>query len=164
MFRHFRRFTRSKELHWQNSNPRTSWVVTLMIHLLVAAGVAIAGGHAIAAEPPLAALSDAGASGADVLPERARQFVADTCGRCHNPKRNIAHLDLTHLAYDPDDRGNLALWVKVHDRVSAGEMPPEDAPQPEAEARKGFVGELAQTFIKSERRQMNGEGRRFSGG
>src|SRR5690348_5935926 len=103
--------------------------------------------------------TDAAKPVAQAIPQTARQFITASCTRCHNPERNKGRLDLTNLAYDPEDRGNFALWVKVHDRVSAGEMPPEDAKQPDPANRRAFVASLAQTFIASERRQMAGEGR-----
>ena len=91
--------------------------------------------------------------------QSARTFITDTCTRCHNATKRTARLDLSSMAYDPDDRGNFALWVKVHDRVAAGEMPPEEAKQPDPANRKAFVASLADTFIASEKRQMAGEGR-----
>ena len=33
-------------------------------------------------------------------------------------------LDLTSIKYSPENPDNFLLWVKVHDRVQAGEMPP----------------------------------------
>src|SRR5947209_693447 len=138
MFRYFRRFAT-----W-------SRLAALTILPLCTSGIAIAGENDVVAES---------SASTEVVPETARQFVAETCTHCHNAKRNTANLNLTSLAYDPDDRGSFALWVKVHDRVSAGEMPPEDAKQPEPGTREAFVSQLAQTFIKSESRQMAGEGR-----
>src|SRR3954468_19862133 len=52
--------------------------------------------------------------------ESARTFITGACTRCHNETKKTARLDLSSLAYDPEDRGNFALWVKVHDRVAAG--------------------------------------------
>jgi hypothetical protein len=95
----------------------------------------------------------------EAVSEAARTFVSDTCVRCHNSVKKTARLDLTTLAYDPEDRGNFALWVKVHDRAASGEMPPEEARQPDPAKRKAFVADLADTFIASEKRQMGGEGR-----
>jgi hypothetical protein len=96
---------------------------------------------------------------AEAVPDDARTFISDTCARCHNGVKKVGRLDLTTLAYDPEDRGNFAIWVKIHDRVAAGEMPPEEAKQPDPAKRGAFVAELAGTFIASEKRQMAGEGR-----
>lgn len=89
----------------------------------------------------------------------AKNFVSDNCIRCHNDVKKTARLDLKSLAYDPEDRGNFALWVKIHDRVAAGEMPPEESKQPDPTKRAAFVASLADTFVASENRQMAGEGR-----
>ncbi len=96
---------------------------------------------------------------AEAVPQVARTFIKETCARCHNSEKKMGRLDLTTLAYDAEDRGNFALWVKVHDRAAAGEMPPEDAKQPDPAKRKAFVANLAETFLASENRQMAGEGR-----
>src|SRR3954468_23288779 len=85
----------------------------------------------------------------DAVPDAARNLIADHCTRCHNDDRRKGNLDLTSLAYDPADAGNFALWVKIHDRVAAGEMPPEDAKQPERPKREAFVASLAGTFVAS---------------
>src|SRR5688500_14534467 len=95
----------------------------------------------------------------EVIPDAARAFVADHCIRCHNGDRKVANLDLTSPAYDPADAGNFALWVRVHDRVATGAMPPEGAKQPDAAKRGAFVAGLAETFVASERRLLAGEGR-----
>src|SRR4051794_28135366 len=63
---------------------------------------------------------------AEKVADVARTFISDTCVRCHNGVKKTAGLDLTSLSYEPDDRGNFALWVKIHDRVAAGDMPPPD--------------------------------------
>ena len=89
----------------------------------------------------------------------AKNFISDNCIRCHNDVKKTARLDLKSLAYDPEDPGNFALWVKIHDRVAAGEMPPEESKQPDPTKRAAFVASLADTFVASESRQMAGEGR-----
>jgi hypothetical protein len=49
---------------------------------------------------------------------------------CHSSSAPAARLDLTKLSYEPTNPDNFATWVKVHDRVSAGEMPPSPIPRP----------------------------------
>ena len=56
-------------------------------------------------------------------------------------------LDLTNLVFEPKDSTNLAAWVKVHDRVKAGEMPPKSQRRPDAARQKSFVEGLAQSVI-----------------
>ena len=86
-------------------------------------------------------------------------FVGDHCSSCHNAEDKKGRLDLTTLTFDPKDAANLAVWVKVHDRVAAGEMPPRSRPRPDAAGQKAFVGELAKSIVAAERGALAGEGR-----
>jgi hypothetical protein len=92
-----------------------------------------------------------------IAPDNA--FVGDHCTSCHNAEDKKGRLDLTTLTFDPKDAANLAVWVKVHDRVAAGEMPPKSRPRPDAAGRKAFVGELAKSIVAAERGALAGEGR-----
>src|SRR5579871_4016308 len=74
-------------------------------------------------------------------------FVGDYCTRCHNDVDKKGRLDLTRLAFDPNDPANLAVWIKVHDRVQAGEMPPSSRPRPDAARQKTFVDGVAQAIV-----------------
>ena len=60
-----------------------------------------------------------------VTPEGITAFTGKYCALCHNSSAKTAGLDLSTLSFDLTDAGNFAEWVKVHDRLSAGEMPPE---------------------------------------
>jgi hypothetical protein len=131
--------------------------------LLGALGLVITGGGVA---PTIAADNDRSPPPADgagqqveAVPDAARTFIDDHCTRCHNEDRKVGNLDLKSLAYDPADAGNFALWVKIHDRVAAGEMPPDDVKQPERSKREAFVAGLADTCLASERRRLAGEGR-----
>ena len=138
--------------------------LTLPVVLLLGAlGVVITGGDLA---PTIAADNDTSSPSADAagprveaVPGAARTFIADYCTRCHNDERKRGNLDLKSFTYDPADGGNFALWVKVHDRVAAGEMPPDDVKQPEGSERGAFAVGLADTLVASERRRLAGEGR-----
>ena len=86
------------------------------------------GGAALHAAPPPAAVV---------------AFVDKHCAACHNDVDKENGLDLTTLAYEPADGANFALWVKVHDRVQAGEMPPKKKARPEAADLEKFVQTMA---------------------
>ena len=65
-------------------------------------------------------------------------FLQKYCAPCHGSARQPqGGLDLTKLAFTPENADNFATWVKVHDRVSAGEMPPAGLPRPDANALVG---------------------------
>ena len=86
-------------------------------------------------------------------------FVEEYCTRCHNDVNKKGRLDLTGLAFDPSDPANLAVWIKVHDRVKAGEMPPRNRARPDATRQKAFVEGLARSIVAAERAALAGEGR-----
>ncbi len=63
------------------------------------------------------------------------RFVGRHCADCHQGDAAEAGLDLSSLPQDLSNADNFATWVKVFDRVAAGEMPPKDAePVPAAES------------------------------
>ena len=91
--------------------------------------------------------------------EPDKAFLSDHCTGCHDAESKKGRLDLTGLAFDPKDPANLAVWVRVHDRVAAGEMPPRSRPRPDAAAQKAFVERLAKSVAAAERAALAGEGR-----
>jgi hypothetical protein len=90
-------------------------------------------------------------------PDRA--FVEEYCASCHNDVDNKGRLDLTRLEFVPSDPANLAVWIKVHDRLKAGEMPPRNRARPDATRQKAFIQGLARSIVDGERAALAGEGR-----
>jgi hypothetical protein len=109
----------------------------------------------------LAVLTLSAARPADAAEPAAsnQAFVRDHCAGCHNAEDKKGRLDLTTLPFDPKDPTNLAVWIRVHDRVAAGEMPPRSRPRPVAAAQKAFVEGLAESIVAAERAALAGEGR-----
>lgn len=97
--------------------------------------------------------------GADPLVEHTQAFIDDHCASCHDDVEKKAGLDLTSLTFDPNDARNLAHWVKVHDRVLAGEMPPKKKRRPEQEELGAFSQSIASSVIAAERERNAREGR-----
>jgi hypothetical protein len=60
----------------------------------------------------------------DPLTEKSIAFFDEYCGECHYEDAN-GGLDLSLLTFAPDNRDNLATWVRLYDRVTSGEMPPK---------------------------------------
>ncbi len=110
---------------------------------------------AIAAFVQLATRSASG--GEPAPPDLA--FMHDYCTGCHNDVAKKGRLDLTHLSFDASDSANLGVWIKVHDRVQAGEMPPRSRARPDAARQRGFVDGLAQSIVAAEKAATGGEGR-----
>jgi len=90
----------------------------------------------------------------------ADAFTDQYCANCHNDEDKKGGLDLTSLAFNPDDPLNLARWVKVHDRLQAGEMPPKEKKhRPKAAELTAFVTALAGSLTTAEQGIATREGR-----
>ncbi|MBI3465209.1 MAG: DUF1587 domain-containing protein, partial [Planctomycetes bacterium] len=96
-----------------------------------------------------------GASSEEIVPA----FVRAHCADCHDAQTNEGRLDLTSQAFNLSQPDNFALWVKVHDRVEKGEMPPADAERPEANAAARFRATLAAALTDADRTRVIAEGR-----
>lgn len=51
--------------------------------------------------------------------------IEQSCIECHDSDTHKGGLDLTALKYDLSDSAERERWVRVHDRVEKGEMPPK---------------------------------------
>lgn len=51
--------------------------------------------------------------------------IEQSCAECHDADTKKGGLDLTKLSFDLSDRDARERWVRVHDRVEKGEMPPK---------------------------------------
>lgn len=89
----------------------------------------------------------------------ADAFLQKNCAACHNSATPAARLDLTKLVFDPANPDNFAIWVKLHDRVSAAEMPPAPLPRPAAESLAAFVNGLSGALTSYERTVAANRGR-----
>jgi hypothetical protein len=86
-------------------------------------------------------------------------FVRQNCALCHNSPTGPGRLDLTKLSFEPDNPENFAIWVKVHDRVAAGEMPPAGMPRPAAASLTQFVNGLDTALTSWEKKVATERGR-----
>src|SRR4051812_28727971 len=89
----------------------------------------------------------------------AEDFLDQNCAACHSGNTAKARLDVTKLGYEPGNPDNFATWVKVHDRVAAGEMPPAGMPRPSAGSAKQFVDGLAAALTSYEQTTAAERGR-----
>src|SRR5688572_21380190 len=69
----------------------------------------------------IAAALACGPAFADEGPSKASTaFFDEYCGECHYEDQS-GGLDLSALTFDPGNRDNFSTWVRVFDRVTAGE-------------------------------------------
>ncbi len=95
--------------------------------------------------------------GAPVFAEAdALNFTDRYCSGCHNEVDREGGLDLTTLAFAPGDAANFLTWVKVHDRVRAGEMPPREKKRPAPGDLAAFVSGLENSLVAQERTDLAG--------
>src|SRR3954470_18854541 len=73
----------------------------------------------------LALLTAPRASAAEPFEATLRPLAAAHCVDCHGPDVQKAGLRLDNLSADLRDPAVAATWVKVHDKLAAGEMPPK---------------------------------------
>ena len=93
-------------------------------------------------------------------PARRAAFVQTYCAGCHGGSEPEARLDLESLKLAPRDPDNFRTWVKVHDRLRAGEMPPKEVEdRPDPAAVEAFVAGLASSLRAAERDASAGQGR-----
>jgi mono/diheme cytochrome c family protein len=88
-----------------------------------------------------------------------QDFLEKRCYDCHDSETKKGNLDLTALPFYLDDPKNFAMWVKVHDRVREGEMPPKKKAQPEAAERDAFLKTIADPMTTADQTREAKEGR-----
>ncbi len=93
------------------------------------------------------------------LPQSATSFLDTHCIECHDADTKKGGLDLTALKFDLADAKNFSAWVKVHDRVQEGEMPPKKKARPTANATDNFLKSIAEPMIAADKSRATSEGR-----
>jgi len=78
-------------------------------------------------------------------------FFARYCVECHNESNPEATLDLISLPHDYAAAQHSRRWIKIHDRIASGEMPPREAQQPDAAQREAVLAALSQALLEAER-------------
>jgi hypothetical protein len=93
-----------------------------------------------------------------VLSQSAPPQIEQSCIECHDGETKKGGLDLTALKFDLIDHATRAQWIRIHDRVEKGEMPPEAEDLP-AEPRASLVESLAQSIHAVDRAEVLTHGR-----
>jgi hypothetical protein len=86
-------------------------------------------------------------------------FTDRYCTSCHNDVDKEGGLDLTTLEFTPTDVNNFTTWVKIHDRVQNGEMPPKEKKRPAATESAKFLSAVAGSVTAEETRVASQFGR-----
>lgn len=75
-------------------------------------------------------------SGPDGFKSQVAPFFEANCIACHGPKQSKGKMTLHTLDGNLEGGGEIDRWEKILDVRPAGEMPPEDEPQPDAAERQ----------------------------
>lgn len=95
-----------------------------------------------------------------VFEDKIAPMLENYCFDCHDSDVKKGGLDLTALRFDLDDEQIFETWVKVHDRVAAGEMPPaKKKHQPTSSKRDWLVGKLSSQLIAADHQRAEEAGR-----
>lgn len=82
-------------------------------------------------------------------------FFTKHCTDCHDAAKKSGDLDLTALKPDFANAENFGRWLKVHDRIVGGEMPPKKHAQPAAAEVKDVTTWLAENLLKAEQARLD---------
>jgi hypothetical protein len=82
-------------------------------------------------------------------------FLDRHCLECHDPETKKGNLDLTALRPDFSDPVTHLRWVKVHDRIESGEMPPKKKPRPGDDEIQQVTGWLSSKLVEAERARLD---------
>lgn len=86
-------------------------------------------------------------------------FFETHCTECHDAEAKKGGLDLTGLRKELGNAENFARWVKVHDRVRAGEMPPPKKVAPPRDERERMLASLSSELAKADAQRQREQGR-----
>lgn len=99
------------------------------------------------------------ACGSSQVPPAAVAFLENHCTSCHDDVDQKGGLDLTSVVWKPENPANFSTWVKIHDRVASGEMPPRKKKRPETADLETFLGGISENLTKHETAVVAREGR-----
>jgi len=92
--------------------------------------------------------------------EKSQAFIDKYCADCHDDSAdNTSGFNLSNLSYSPDNTSNFLSWIKVHDRVNSGEMPPKKRDRPPQAELTAFVSDLKSSLLDYEKAYIAKEGR-----
>jgi hypothetical protein len=110
-----------------------AWLAGLLVFLGATGG--------LQAEPP--------ATREAAMPELYRSFFQKYCVECHNAETQEGKLRLDDMSFALDTLESAERWQKILNQLNSGDMPPEEAEQPEPDAKTEFLDMLASTLVEA---------------
>ena len=81
------------------------------------------------------------------LPGQYRAFFEKYCVECHGAEKQKGKVRLDDISLSVDTLKKADEWAKILNSLNSGDMPPEDAKQPENNAKADFLEALSQTMV-----------------
>lgn len=81
------------------------------------------------------------------------------CYECHDSGEKKGGLDLSKLPVELEKPENFARWLKVYERIEAGEMPPKGKDRPPAVEVSAAKKWLSESLVAADRKRLEQEGR-----
>jgi hypothetical protein len=78
------------------------------------------------------------------------KYLARYCADCHGNTTQEATLNLSLLPREFGHPEHSRRWLRVHDRIASGEMPPKGAEQPTVAERTAVVNVLSESLVAAE--------------
>src|ERR1043165_7604933 len=91
-----------------------------------------------------------------------RRFLKTHCVECHGEEVQKRNLRLDTIARDLAAPDSFASWVRIHDKIEAGEMPPAKHEPPPQEAVAAVLQALKKDLRKADLARRQAEGRAVS--
>lgn len=99
------------------------------------------------------------AEGAESIKPAIQPFLEAHCTGCHDAETKKGNLDLTALRDQFTEAENFSRWVKIHDRIESGEMPPKKKARPPVADVAAVKAVLSRALLQAEATKQVGGGR-----
>lgn len=81
------------------------------------------------------------------MPAKHGEFFQAHCISCHGLEKQKGKFRVDDLSFSLSDVQTAERWQMVLNALNAGEMPPEDEPQPDGATKADFLDDLANTMV-----------------
>ena len=85
-------------------------------------------------------------------------LASDSCVHCHDGSQDN-RLNINELGTDLSDSKTFEMWERIHDRMAAGEMPPEEEPRPDRALLQRSLDVLRSDLTRANLSQQKRNGR-----
>ncbi len=94
-----------------------------------------------------------------VRAELPQSFFKAHCLECHDKDSKQGGFDLSALGTDFANAETFSKWVKIHDRIESGEMPPKPQARPSDADKAAALSSLKTMLVKAEQEKFQSEPR-----